>query len=523
MNFLNRFKYARHSYMMTALVVGIVLMINFISAGHFLRVDLTHNQFYALSDGSKSIMRELDDIVNVKVYFSEQLPPNLFVVRQYVDDILDELSSYSRGNLSVEFLNPSDPEIATEATEYGIPQIRINVVEQDKIEVKNGFLGIAILYGDRVEVLPVVQNIFNVEYDLVASIKKVTATEDKVLGYVVGHDEPSISEAIEVGQIGDAYSVIKKALDRNYVVKEVELDDSSMLEGVDTLLLAGAKKSFTNEEKYGLDQFMMSGGNVVMLLDQVEVSAGLSASSLSLELDDLLNHYGVRVERQLVLDRSNERASFNQGFVNFVVPYPYWIKAINANFDSLNPIVNQIDSFVLPWVSPVSSLDKEGIESTVLAQTTENAWVVSHPFNLDPSTVQTSNERQQHSLAVLLKGAFESYYGESELADANENHLERAESDVHLLVVGNSRMISDRFLQQFPQNLPFFMNMVDFLTLDESLISIRSKSSFDLPLKDLNVRDRQIVKFLGTFLMPILVIAFGITRYYLRKKKVYIL
>lgn len=519
MNFLNRFKSARNTHLMVLTLVGIAIMVNFLSTRHFFRVDLTQNQFYALTDASKEIMQELDDIVNVKVFFSKQLPPNLFVVEQYVDDMLEELSSYSKGNLSVEFLDPADPNIAIEAGDLGIPQIRMNIVEQDKIEVKNGYLGIAIVYGDRVEILPVVQNILNVEYDLVASIKKVTASEERRLGYVIGHGEPELTEQIGVGQLGNTYSMIKQGLDRNYRVSEVDLKSPDALEDIHTLLIAGAKTPFSDEEKYQIDQFILEGGNVALLLDTVDVDAGLSAEPLNLGLNEFMKHYGIEVGSTLVLDRSNEHASFNQGNVNFIVPYPFWVKAINQYFDPESPVVNQLDSFVLPWTSPLISHAGEGVDTTIMATTTENAWLQEAPFLLDPSAIQSPSERQKHVLVALASGRFESSYNEHELAEANESHLSDSSEESRLIVVGNSRFITDGFIQQFQQNLPFFMNMIDYLTLDESLITIRSKTSFDLPLKDLTARDRKVVKFFGILLMPVLVVAYGIFRYYSRKKK----
>ena len=99
--------------------------------------------------------------------------------------------------------------------------------------------------------------------------------------------------------------------------------------------------------------------------------------------------------------------------------------------------------------------------------------------------------------------------------------MKSSENPGRILIVGNSRFITDRFLNNFGQNLAFAMNAIDFLTLDESLIGIRSKMSFDLPLKDMNARDRQIVKLTGTLLMPVLVVIFGILySIYRRRKKI---
>ncbi len=520
MNFLNRFKYARDSYLITVLVIAIAVMVNFIAASHFVRIDLTRNQFYAVSKASKNLMRNLDDIVTVKVFFSEQLPPYLFSVRQYVNDILGDLSSYSKGNLMVNFLKPEDQDVKEEAFRLGIPEVQMNIVEKDKLEVKNGFLGIAVIYGDRVEILPVVQNIMNVEYDLVAAIKKITAKETRVVGFLTGHDEPSLTERPGVGQIRNTYSILKQALDRNYEVDSINIQEDDTLEGVDTLLIAGSKTPFTDEEKYALDQFFLGGGNLVLFLDAVDVKPDLQTEVLELNLNDLLEHYGVGIEKQFVLDQSNERASFNQGFMNFIVPYPFWVKTIHQYFDTVNPIVASLDFVVLPWASPLNIFEREGVQATVLANTTPNAWSQPEPFRLDPGLIQSSSKKYQYPLAVLLKGEFKSFFnGKKDLVDLSQSHLETSAKSGRLLVVGNSRFVNDHFANLYGQNMLFAMNAIDFLTLDESLVSIRSKLSFDFPLKDLSIRDRQIVKFAGILLMPILVILLGIGRFFMRRRK----
>ena len=116
---------------------------------------------------------------------------------------------------------------------------------------------------------------------------------------------------------------------------------------------------------------------------------------------------------------------------------------------------------------------------------------------------------------ALLEGEFTSFFDNK----GGEGHLDSSAENGRVLLVGNSRFITDRFINLYGQNLLFVMNAIDFLTLDESLISIRSKAAFDFPLKDLDIRDRQIVKFTGILLMPILVVFFGIGRFFIRRRK----
>ena len=235
MSFLNKLKYNRNSYLITILILAIVIMVNYIAANHFVKIDLTKNKIYEVSEASKTIIKSLDDIVIIKVFFSETLPPNLFVVRQYVEDVLGEFSSYSKGNLSVKFLNPADPTIQQEALGLGIPQVQMNVVEKDKLEVKNGFLGIAITYGNQTEVLPVIKNVLNVEYNLISAIKKVTASKTMTVAFSSGHGEPKLTADLNAFQSPqDSFSLFKQSLSQNYTVSTIDLLKTNALKDIDS-------------------------------------------------------------------------------------------------------------------------------------------------------------------------------------------------------------------------------------------------------------------------------------------------
>ncbi|MBN1258252.1 GldG family protein [Candidatus Peregrinibacteria bacterium] len=517
MNFLHRMKQLRNSYIFTLLLLGIAGMIAYLSSQHFLRLDLTENQQYTLSSSSREVMESLDDIVTVKVFFSQELPPNLFAVRQYVEDILSELESFSKGNLNVHFLNPADDAVAEEAKALGIFPVRMNILAKDKFEVKNGFLGIALIYGDRHEVLPVVQNASNLEYDLVSALQKLTRPADRAIGFTVGHGEyPALSALNALS--GERYKAVGAALGKNYRVEEARLSEKS-LQAVDTLIVGGPRLPFSENEKQALESFLMSGRNIILLLDGADVDYALQASPLDVHLDDLLRHYGASVSDRFVLDSSNETASFSQGYFNFVQPYPFWVKAMAAHFNLKSPILSKLDSLVFPWASPVSLNLPAGVTAENLVFTTDEAWTEGQPFYLDPNTRLENSEpkeRGQFVLAALLSGKFTRFYN---VTQKKKNDPMAAAG--RILIIGNSRFLTDRFVSQYPQNLTFFLNAVDYLTLDESLIGIRSKGVFSRPLRQMSYGQTQIVKAVGIFLMPALAVLYGIARSFRRRRQKY--
>ena len=107
-----------------AVVLIAVIFINLISRNWFERFDLTYNKMYSLSSSSKSVMEKIDDIFTIKVYFSSDLPAQYSNNKRYLQDILEEYTAYSSGNLRFEFYSPEDDEkLAEDAQKYGIQPV----------------------------------------------------------------------------------------------------------------------------------------------------------------------------------------------------------------------------------------------------------------------------------------------------------------------------------------------------------------------------------------------------------------
>ncbi len=534
------------SYMTTTvsvvLVIVILAMINYISLRNFKRWDLTADKQYSVSQATKTTLASVNDLVTIKVYFSKKLPPELLEVSQYVHDILDEYKAFSKGKLNIVYLDPADDDkIKNEALTLGIPELQMNFLEEDKFQVQNGFLGIAIFYEDKQEVLPVVQSIDTLEYDLTSTIKKVSAERIKVVGFLAGHGEHLIHEGSREEGRGD-YTLIRKELEKNYEVETVVIENGKQIEEVDTLVVAGPKETFTERDLFEIDQFIMRGGEVIFLLDGVKIEEGMQASVNQTGIEALVDHFGVKVNFDLVMDEVNENVSFSSGYMQFILPYPFWPKLIKENFSKENILVSKLDSLVLPWASSLELLEKSGIKTELLATTSKYGGIVTKDFDLNPNQqFQPESEREKIDMVALASGKFESYFAGEEipslekdiaeitddisLADSNEipddsnrEIIEITEEEGRILVVGDSDFLADGQLQRFPQNAVFFLNAVDFLTLDSNLMSIRSRGLTERSLMEVSEREKMLIKFTGIALVPILVALFAIIKVILRRK-----
>lgn len=512
---------------------AILVVANFIASKKFARLDLTQKKEFTISESTKQIIRNLDDIVTIKAYFSKELPTYLINLNNQIKDLLSEFKAYSKGNLNISFIDPGDDEkLQQELRFMGIPQVQLQVINKDKAEVMKAYLGMAIMYGDKKEAIPVIQSTNNLEYDITSAIVKVTNPEENRLAFLTGHDEKDLEKD---------FGEVKKELEKQYVVTTQETKKGTKIpENVKTLVIAGPKKPLTERDKYEIDQYIMNGGKVIFMLDPISrEEAGLQANPMSTNLEDLLVTYGVRLNQDLVLDRSNANAAFSSGYITYSLPYPFWPKVMKQFMSKDNPIVSAIETLVFPWTSSIDILqDKiQGITTTELAKTTTYAWDITGSFDLNPQQQfqKSPNDQKQYTLAAILSGKFKSHYAGKSIPepeidpnekdtpkppdDSKRETLTECKNPTQIVVIGNSEFPTTPFIRQFPTNSLFFLNLVDWLTLGDKLINIRSRGVIDRPLNDTSDYAKAAIKNLNIYGVSILVILFGIFKYLLRKSK----
>ena len=531
-------KYGGNTLAFILVVFGIVALINFLSSRRFIRADLTADKQYTISQSTKKVLKRLDDIVTIDAYFSRQ-PARIAQLRQSVRDMLEEYRAFSK-NLQINFIDPATGDEAQkqQLRFMGIPEMQINVIEKDKAEIANVYMGIAILYADKKEVLPVVQTTANLEYDLTSAILKVTSKEIKTIGFLTRHDELDV--------FGQAFGPLRQELSKQYDVRKVPIETDKAIDAdVATLVVAGPKKELTEREKYEIDQFIMRGGRALFLVDPVLIQyEGLNVSSLTTGLNDLLEHYGVKLNDNLVLDVSMDQLTYSQGFMTVTTSYAYFIKVLKQyqyrtgeTSDGLSKdsiITNQLESLTFPWASSLELIPNADapVEAIALAKTSRGGWTTQSPYNISPTNRQfqpPASVQQAHTVAISLSGVFKSFYAgkaippaESSESDevvtakpAEEERTTKTDSEAtQIVVVGNSQ-----FLQQGRRDGQlFFLNTVDWLTLGEELINIRSHGVTNRPLKEVSESEKFFLKFISIAGVPILVVAFGLVRFFLRRR-----
>ena len=528
-----RLKYGGNTLAFVAIILGILALINFLSTRRFIRADLTEDKRYTISQATKNVLDTLDDIVTITAYFSTNTA-EVAQLRRNVRDVLEEYNAFSR-RLQIDFVDPSefDDEQKQELRFRGIQEAQVNVRRADKLEIANVYVAIAIGYGGKEEVLPLVQSTGNLEYELTSAIVKVTTKEAKTVGFLTGHGE------FDINGRTDRHLEFRQLLDKNgqgqYNLTPVSLQEGEPVDpSVATLVVAGVQQPLTERDKYEVDQFIMRGGRAIFLIDPIQLQPGtMQAVPLSTGVNDLLEHYGVKLGNDLLMDvKSHDNAQFQQGFMRVIQPYPYFIKILRENFSAEHGITSQLESLTLQWTSSIETVAQEGISVTPLARTSEGGRRLQGYYNLMPNApIPPNAESQMYTVAVALEGTFKSFYADKEIppvatpastedsppapVEGPADRVTKTESETtQIVVVGTAQFLT----QLHPDGVNFFLNTVDWLTLGDALIGIRSQIITDRPLREVSGFEKNFIKYLCIAGIPLLVVLFGLLRYFLKRR-----
>jgi len=506
----------------TAIIAGVLVAANVGAQRWFSRWDLTDKGEYSLSPATKKLLGGLEGRAVINVYFTRRLPPYLANLRRQVQDVLEEYRAFSRGRLEIEFADPGDdPATEQRLRALGIPKVQLEVLERDQFQLTSVYLGLALSHGGRQEVIPIIQDSGNLEYELTAALLRLTSPGKKVVGWF------GAPEADPAGRGGDP---LRRELARLYDLQEIAAAGLAKVpDEVETLVVAGPR-SLPEPVRYALDQFIMRGGRAVFLVDHFEIPEGtLTAVPTETGVHDLLERYGVKVARDVVGEpRLNAPAAFSSGFMQFRIAYPWWLRVPGTALDREHPVSARLEGIVLPWTSSLElSLPAGGgVTSTVLARSSKEAYGVSGNYDFSPQPQREVDPSRttaaERPLIAVLTGRFPSFWRDKLPPTARPGGAFpkfRAESvETSILVVGTSRLAQPDFLRQFPENGTFLLNAVDWMTIGPELIGIRSRTTDERRLPPVSDQARSFIKIANVIGVPLLIALLGILRLNARRR-----
>lgn len=450
-----------------SLLVMIAILISIVGARIPGRIDLTQDRRYTLSEGTRKVLSSLTDIVNITLFSSERLPAQLQPRLRDVKDLLRDYQTTGKGNIIVSYKDPEkSPEINSEASSLGIRAVQFNVIGQEEFQVKTGYLGLAVSFAGKHETIPFIQDTSDLEYQLTSFIKKLTIKEKKRVAFLSGQGEKSIHSD---------YRVFSEELRKQFIVEELNLgepsekaeDEKAVPEGVDTLVIAGPNQPVDEGTQGAIRDFLAKGGSALFMIDAVTINPQmLFVTKNQNSFGDFLKTYGIEVTDDIVYDlRSNESIRFGGGFVSYIIPYPFWIRAVRSQ--DVSPITSRLESIILPWGSSIG-LDegklKNGFQVQKLFVTTKTGGSQTDHYNVMPDQRINVSQDQlgEKIVAVSLMGSMA------------EDHS--TEKKARMIVIGDSDFLTGQFAENSPGNIIFGLNAIDWLTQEELLAGIRTKS-----------------------------------------------
>ena len=482
----------------TASLVAVVVVVNLVGGTIRGRLDLTNNGLYTLSDGTRQILGDLDDIVTLKLVVSDELPTELLPSLRDVRDLVSDLERAAGGQLVVENLNPDDHEdLAAEARALGITQNEFNVLRDDEFEVRRGWFGLALLYADEREVIPYVNRTDDLEFRVVSSIATMTTDVKPKVSFLTGYgaEGPNIFPSLQQS-LADRYEVGAADVSGDTLPG---LDPDTL----DIIVLAGPDQQMPDELVQSVRSYVEGGGAALMLLDNNQVSPqSPTTTAVRSGLEGFLEDNGLRMDAGMALDfSSNSTISMGrQGLFNVVRPYPLWPIGLRGDDHTTT---RDLSNLSVGWATAVVISDTSRVD---------RLWVTSAAGDIQPAggiimpealTQPEADDLQTVTLAVAIEAA----------------EAEGAEAGGRVIVVGDVDFLQEQFVRSNPQNLLFVANAIDWLAQDEALIDIRSKTRTPPAMVFTSDFQKTALKWGNLVGMPLLFVLGGTARVTGRRRR----
>ncbi len=472
----------------TVLLAAAIVVVNLFGRNIGGRLDLTPGRAFTLSRATRQILRNLPDLVTIKLFASSALPPEVAFLKRDVDDLLRDYRAAGRGAVKLVIEDPSaDSAARQEARTLGIPPVQFNVLGRAELQVKEGYLGVAVRYADGLKTIPFVQQTSDLEYRLTSEIRSLT------------HPAKAV---VAVGEISDAaaargrrsFEALREQLGRTYAVRAFALSDTTVAPDVKVIAVAGTPDSLAQAELARLRAFLDRGGSLLLMAGGMQLSTqGPFAFSRQVGWNQLLKPYGVSIASDMVYDlASNERVGIPAQFGQVLMSYPFWIRAISTK---ASPVNADLSGALLPWASHIDTSRATPGTVTPLLVTSRAGGVQETTALLDPARQFSRDSLRSRLVALLVNAAARDTAGGAPRG--------------RVVVVASGDFASDRYAQNSPENLVFVQNAIDWLAQDEALIGIRSKNRAPPQLVFTSATKRDAVKYGNVVGIPVLLIVAG--------------
>ena len=494
------------------------------------RADLTQNELYTLTDGTRNIIANIEEPITMYLFFSDKTSENVPLLRTYatrVKELLQEYEQISKGNIILNIVDPVPySEEEDQASVFGLQSVPIGNSGE------NIYFGLAAssAVGDT-EIISFFQPQREqfLEYDISKLIYTLTNPKKTVVGVITqlplfgGFD-------METTQMTSAWAFIAQ-MRQLFELKQLDVTTSKIDDDVDILMIVHPK-TLSDPTLYAIDQFVMGGGKTLLFVDphsEVDTPVRQQNSPLEVEggrtsnLKPLFDAWGIEYDpTKVVLDR---KYALTVGGAHQGQSRHYALLGIgNNNIDSEDVISSELELITVAVAGHLKAKEGSSIEMTPIVTSSDDAMLIdAAQFRFLPDLSQLSKNfnpsGELYTFITRVQGKLNSAFpngqpktGEEESEDEDPimQHIPNTQTDANLLVVSDTDILSDRMwvqVQEFfgqqifnswANNGDLVINAVDNLIGSSDLISIRGRETSSRPFVRVdNLRLKADQKFLS--------------------------
>ena len=487
-----------------------------------LRCDMTAENLYTLSKGSKAVLGQLTEDVTLKYYVSSSSAEMPMALKTYANQVGNLLKEYERaggGRLVVEEYDPKPDSDAEEwAQRYGVePQTGGNPFGQGI------YFGVVAVCGDREETLGVLspRTESTLEYDLTRLVTRVAWPERPVVGVMTslpdvlgGQMNPMM---MQMGQRPPQGWAAFSELAKDYDVRTVEPDAEKIDDDVKTLVVVHPK-NLSDKALYTIDQFVLRGGKLVACVDPFSIKDMQSSRSQQnpmmgqmggdgpSTLGKLFDAWGVKFEEGKITCDLEAATKLNNG-QGGVESNPAFLSLGKPNMDKGDLIVADLTNVMFPFAGAFT-FEKKDMDiafAPVITTSKDNSCSTDKMSMQYGGMKDMVPDGKERILAARLSGTFKTAFPKGP-DGTNDVSKALAEGKGNVLLFADSDFLADDFCvrmmrtpfgsipQLINENLTLFSNAMEQFAGREELIGVRSRGASDRPFTVVNELEAEATK-----------------------------
>ena len=492
----------------TCLFVATIILAN--TALTTLRIDLTENKLFTLSTGTKNILQNLEEPVQLDFYFSQKAMSDFPLLVNYgarVRAMLEEFATHANDKL---ILNIIEPDTFSEAEDQAVAS-GLRTVSANSAGDRAYFGIVGTNSTDDEKVIPFFQTNREsaLEYDITKMIFDLAFPEKRKVGLVsqlpimATTGDPDGRDWTIISALQDSFEVHNLTQNPDTLVENIDVDN------IDVLMLVHPKK-LDNDTLYAIDQYLLRGGKAIIFIDPLaeldrtrpNPSNPNVVPDLHSYLPELLGLWGLEMSKDKIVGDINAamRVQSDDARSPQGVDYLPWLRMTESNFNSDDFSTSELNLVHMGTVGSLESVADKGLTIIPLIETSEQSTKLERDlilFQRDPNVIMSNfkSENRKMLIAARISGKAESYFPDGKpTEDAEAEKIIDSkfvnEGELNLILIADTDIMADHFWirsqemfgvavpQPIANNGDFIMNSIENLSGNSDLISLRGREKY---------------------------------------------